>query len=74
MIIALDHIAIATDDLQAAIARFAEDFGIELSGTEDVEPAKTSTAFFPISGTRIEMPSTMCRIFCPSQFPSSLTP
>ncbi len=55
MIIALDHIAIATDDLQAAIRRFAEDFGLELAGTEDVEAAKTSTAFLPISGTRIEL-------------------
>jgi methylmalonyl-CoA/ethylmalonyl-CoA epimerase len=52
---ALDHIAIAVPDLNAAIRRFAEDFGLTLDGTEDVEPAKTSTAFFPIEGTRIEL-------------------
>lgn len=55
MIRRLDHIAIAVDDLQAAIARFAEDLGIPLSGTEDVPTEKTSTAFFPLEGTRIEL-------------------
>ncbi|MBN2800355.1 MAG: methylmalonyl-CoA epimerase [Deltaproteobacteria bacterium] len=55
MIIALDHVAVAVDDLQAAIARFAEDFGLVLAGTEEVEAAKTSTAFFPLPGTRIEL-------------------
>ncbi len=55
MIIGLDHIAIAVPDLERAIKRFAEDFGIEFNGTEAVEDAKTTTAFFPISGTQIEL-------------------
>ena len=55
MIIGLDHIAIAVPDLEKAIKRFAEDFGIALNGTEAVEDAKTTTAFFPISGTQIEL-------------------
>lgn len=55
MIRRLDHIAIAVPDLQRAIARFAEDLGLPLSGTEDVPTEKTSTAFFPIEGTRIEL-------------------
>ncbi len=55
MITGLDHIAIAVPDLQQAIARFAEDMGIPLKGTEDVPSAKTTTAFFPISGTQIEL-------------------
>ena len=55
MIVALDHIAIAVPDLQAAIRRFMDDFGIPLEGTEDVEAAKTTTAFFPIDGTSIEL-------------------
>ena len=59
MITHLDHIAIAVPDLAAAIQRFAEDFGLELSGQEDVPTEKTSTAFFPISGTRIELVSPM---------------
>lgn len=55
MIVSLDHIAIAVPDLERAIRRFAEDFGITFKGTEDVEPAKTTTAFFPIDGTQIEL-------------------
>ena len=55
MITALDHVAIAVDDLSAAIARFAEDFGLPFEGTEDVQAALTTTAFFPIGGTQIEL-------------------
>ncbi len=55
MITGLDHIAIATDDLQAAIKRFLEDFGIPLAGTEVVPTESTSTAFFPLPGTRREL-------------------
>lgn len=55
MIVALDHIAIAVPDLEKAIKRFMDDFGIAFKGTEDVEAAKTTTAFFPIDGTQIEL-------------------
>ena len=55
MITGLDHIAIAVPDLSEAIRRFAEDFGLTFSGSEDVPSAQTSTAFFPIPGTRIEL-------------------
>ncbi len=55
MIRALDHIAIAVPDLTEAIRRFAEDFGIPFEGTEDVVSAKTTTAFFPLPGTKIEL-------------------
>lgn len=55
MITRLDHVAIAVSDLEAAIHRFAEDLGLPLDGREDVETASTSTAFFPISGTRLEL-------------------
>jgi methylmalonyl-CoA/ethylmalonyl-CoA epimerase len=55
MITALDHIAIAVPDLQEAISRFADDFGITFEGTEEVSQAKTTTAFFPIDGTSIEL-------------------
>jgi methylmalonyl-CoA/ethylmalonyl-CoA epimerase len=55
MITSLDHIAIAVPDLDKAIKRFMEDFGIEFKGTEAVERAKTTTAFFPIAGTQIEL-------------------
>ena len=55
MIIGLDHVAIAVDQLDVAIRRFAEDLGLEFRGTEDVEGAQTTTAFFPIPGTQIEL-------------------
>ena len=55
MITALDHIAIAVPDLEASIKRFMEDFGLSFEGTENVEAAKTSTAFFPVPPTSIEL-------------------
>jgi methylmalonyl-CoA/ethylmalonyl-CoA epimerase len=55
MITQLDHIAISVDGLSEAIDRFAKDFGLEFKGTEDVVEQKTTTAFFPISGTQIEL-------------------
>ena len=55
MITGLDHIAIAVPDLQKAIQRFAEDFGLDFKGQEDVESALTSTAFFPLDKTSIEL-------------------
>jgi methylmalonyl-CoA/ethylmalonyl-CoA epimerase len=55
MIVALDHIAIAVPDLSKAIKRFMEDFGLNFEGTEDVESAKTSTAFFPLPPASIEL-------------------
>ncbi len=55
MIISLDHIAIAVPELEEAIKRYGEDFGIPFEGTDDVVEQRTTTAFFPISGTRIEL-------------------
>ena len=55
MITALDHIAIAVPDFDKAIKRFIEDFGLQFEGTEDVEAAETSTAFFALPATSIEL-------------------
>ena len=55
MIVALDHIAIAVPDLEKSIKRFMEDFGLPFEGTEDVVAAKTTTAFFPLPPTNIEL-------------------
>jgi methylmalonyl-CoA/ethylmalonyl-CoA epimerase len=55
MITGLDHVAIAVEQLDEAIRRFAEDLGLDFKGTEDVHGAQTTTAFFPISGTQIEL-------------------
>lgn len=55
MITALDHIAIAVPDLEKSIERFANDFGLSFEGREDVAAARTSTAFFPVPATSIEL-------------------
>ena len=55
MIVGLDHIAIAVPDLQKAIERFMTDFGLRFDHQEDVESAQTSTAFFPLENTSIEL-------------------
>jgi methylmalonyl-CoA/ethylmalonyl-CoA epimerase len=55
MITGLDHIAVAVPDLEVAIRRFAEDFGLDFEGTEVVEAARTQTAFFPLPPTSIEL-------------------
>ncbi|MBE9538472.1 MAG: methylmalonyl-CoA epimerase [Proteobacteria bacterium] len=55
MITALDHIAIAVPDLEKAITRFAKDFDLSFEGREDVVNARTSTAFFPVPATSIEL-------------------
>lgn len=55
MITALDHIAVAVPDLEKAIRRFMEDFGLPMEGTEEVPEAKTATAFFPLPPTSIEL-------------------
>jgi methylmalonyl-CoA/ethylmalonyl-CoA epimerase len=55
MIVGLDHIAIAVPNLDKAIERFMNDFGLTFDHKEDVVSAKTSTAFFPISDTSIEL-------------------
>lgn len=55
MILGLDHIAVAVDDLDAALGRFVHDLGLAFDGTEDVPSAQTKTAFLPVSGTRIEL-------------------
>lgn len=56
MILSLDHIAIAVPDLDDAVRRFCDDLGLTLQGTEDVVPAKTTTAFVPVAGpTSLEL-------------------
>ena len=55
MITGLDHIAIAVPDLEKAVARFLEDFGLQHDGNEVVEAAQTTTAFFSLPPTHIEL-------------------
>jgi methylmalonyl-CoA/ethylmalonyl-CoA epimerase len=55
LITALDHVAISVIDLDASIRQFVQDLGLTLSSTEHVPTEATTTAFFPLSGTQIEL-------------------
>ena len=55
MITGLDHIAVAVPDLERAIKRFLEDFELKFDGIEEVEAARSTTAFFPLPPTSIEL-------------------
>ena len=55
MIKGMAHLAIAVPDLERAIRRFSEDFGLRFSGREEVPSAQTTTAFFPLPKTSIEL-------------------
>ncbi len=55
MIVALDHIAIAVPDLEKAIQRFVDDFGLNCAQREDVVAAQTTAALFPLPATSIEL-------------------
>jgi methylmalonyl-CoA epimerase len=61
MVAALDHIAIAVPDLGKAVNRFIEDFGLKLERIEEVESAQTTTAFYPMPTTNIELVSPPLR-------------
>jgi len=52
---ALDHIAIATDDLDASLAFYESQLGIKASHTEDLEDRGIRVAFLPIGETKIEL-------------------
>jgi methylmalonyl-CoA epimerase len=51
----LDHIAIATDDLEESLKFWADTLGLEPSHTEDLEDRGIRVAFLPIGDTRIEL-------------------
>lgn len=50
----LDHIGIAVNDLDAAIALYKTRFGLEVATRETLEKAKVELAFLETPGTRIE--------------------
>ena len=51
----LDHIAIATEDLESALSFYREALGIEATHTEDLDDRGIRVAFLPIGDTRIEL-------------------
>lgn len=53
--IRLDHVAIAVDDLDAAISIFSKLLGRADTGQEHVESEQVRLAFFELGNTRIEL-------------------
>lgn len=51
----LDHVAIAVEDLQAAIPFYAALVGRSPSGRERVEPEGVEVAFFDVGSARLEL-------------------
>ena len=52
---ALDHIAIATPDLEQSLAFFRDQLGIACDHIEDLPERGIRVAFLPVGGTRIEL-------------------
>jgi methylmalonyl-CoA epimerase len=52
---ALDHIAIATDDLDASVRFWEAQLGIQCEHVEDIPERGIRVAILPIGGTRIEL-------------------
>lgn len=52
---ALDHIAIATPDLEESLRFYEETLGIRCSHIEELPDRGIKVAFLPIGGTRIEL-------------------
>ncbi|MES2662444.1 MAG: VOC family protein, partial [Pseudomonadota bacterium] len=59
MIIGLDHIAIAVNNLPKEIQRWITDFQFDLQSQESVAAERTDVAFLPIEKTHIELVSPM---------------
>ena len=55
----LDHIAIATPDLDASLAFFRDTLGIACDHVEDLPERGIRVAILPVGGTRIELVTPM---------------
>src|SRR5215813_320873 len=51
----IDHVAIAVDDLDGALARFREVLGLSASVRETVATQKTEAALLPVGESNIEL-------------------
>ena len=56
---AVDHIAIATPDLEASLAFFRDALGITCDHIEEIAERGIRVAMLPIGGTRIELVTPM---------------
>ena len=55
MVLKVDHIGIAVENLEATLKVYTDILGLKLAGTETVEEQKVKTAFLPVGDTEIEL-------------------
>jgi methylmalonyl-CoA/ethylmalonyl-CoA epimerase len=58
-IVGVDHIAIATPDLDQSLAFFRDALGITCDHVEEIPERGIRVAFLPVGGTRIELVTPM---------------
>src|SRR5262249_32838445 len=51
----IDHVAVCVSDLDAAVARYREVFGLEPTDRETVESQKTEAALLPVGDSSLEL-------------------
>jgi methylmalonyl-CoA/ethylmalonyl-CoA epimerase len=51
----VEHVAIAVDDIDAALAKYREVFGLEAAAREYVESQKTETLRLPVGASALEL-------------------
>ena len=55
MVLKLDHIGIAVENLEEALEFWRDVLGLELQGTETVDEQKVKVAFLPVGDTEVEL-------------------
>jgi methylmalonyl-CoA/ethylmalonyl-CoA epimerase len=51
----LNHVAVLTADIDAALAFWRDALGLEISGVKDMPQQKSKIAFLPVAGSEIEL-------------------
>lgn len=51
----IDHVALITGDLEAALGFWHDVLGLDLGGVEDVSTEQSVVAFMPVGGSEIEL-------------------
>jgi len=55
MVIKIDHIGIAVNNIEEALKLYTDVLGLEVSGMETVEEQKVRTAIIPVGESKIEL-------------------
>ncbi|HYX80581.1 MAG TPA: VOC family protein, partial [Actinomycetota bacterium] len=55
MILGIDHVGIAVDDLEAAVDRYRRSLGIEPTHRERIEEQGVDEVLFPLGGSSVQL-------------------